>query len=293
MDDAKRLIRVFLLVLTVLAGLPVTSAAQTATAQLLGFTVTFQEPQYNPTLNETTFTYIVKGTSAADKDLSHFDIALCLPNHIVVKQGGNYKSSHPGRTEVGTDPHTGLTGIKFDVEVSKNGQQTFGFVLKGQWKIDDIEIGGKAGQNVEWGMVIAGPSCDPIACQVNYEVTQERADFRILRPGTYAALLTQIHLSGTEAVKLGFSEFGDAQYLEDPSAPAAQVEYSIGNTLADADAYGWYSAADFNGSEYYVDRGLVQAGVDITIWSRLTVETFNYSSDYRGAGKVSITPDCI
>lgn len=293
MERTKRILRVLLLTLTVLTGLQVTSTAQTTTAQLLGFTVTFDGVTYDSETNQSTFTYTVKGTRGADKDLSHFDIALCLPKHVVVRQGRNPRSSHPGRTEVGTDPHTGLTGIKFDVEVSKNGQQTFWFVLEGNWEIDDIEIGGKAGQNVEWGMTVAGPSCDPIACQVNYEVTQGRADFRVLRPGTYASVLTQIYLSGTGAVKLGFSGFEDAQYLEDPSAPAAKFEYSIGDTLADAGAYGWYSADDFNGSEYYVDRALVQAGEEITIWSRLTIETFNYSSDYQGAGKVSITLDCV
>src|SRR4029450_2550417 len=59
------------------------------------------------------------------------------------------------------DPHTGITGIKFDdLSVEKGETEGFFFSLAGHWtgSIEDVTVGLKAAQDIEFGQ-ICGPTC--------------------------------------------------------------------------------------------------------------------------------------
>lgn len=273
------------------------SLAQNTSVELLGFKITFEGVDYNPVTNESTWTYRVQGTYTGPHDLSHWILQLCRSSsvkHVVVKQGGTLKTSHPGDTKVSDhgDPHHNIAGIKFDVGVNKNGGDTyFWFVLEGDWEIGEVDIAGKAGQLLE-SSTILGPSCDPTMCEVHYSVSHGRTDLRASRPGTYASVVSVITLSGNGGVKLEFDEFTEAQYLVDPSAPPVRLEYSIGNTLAEADEYGWFPIDQFNASDLYIDKADVQLGYQVSLWVRWIIQGYNFSSDYESSGRVSITADC-
>lgn len=290
------LITVFLMGL--LAGNYSPAYAAYESIELLGFVITFEGVDYDPATNKSIWTYRIQGNYTGPHDLSHWILALCRGDevqHTVVQNRGRYEASHDN-VEVFTrrgDPIHGINGIKFDVEVNKNGGDTvFWFVLEGNWEPGPVDIGVKAGP-VSAVDKILGPSCSPAMCEIAYSVSHNRLDFRIMRPGVYAAPLAVIELSGTGGAKLTFEDFSHGQYLTDPGALPVLFEYSVGATLEEADAFGWRSADDMNGERWEYDQAEVQAGKTITLWVKATVTDYHFSSDYEAAGKISITPVCL
>lgn len=287
---------VLFLVFTMTIGLE-GAAAQTTTIKLLGYEISLTDVYYNAAADETTFTYLVKATRDARRGLSHFILAFCFDESVIVR------SSHRP-IEVGKDPTTGLTGIKFDdfeMEPEEEPQRVVWFVLKGDWPVEEIEIAAKAATLTATG-VIAGPACDPgvclacdpPACVVESIVDATRIDFRALRPGTYATKLGNIFLygNGNGGAKVTFTDFGHAQYLADRSGPPIEVAYSLGPTLAHAEAFGWRPADEFNGTELSFSKGEVQGGVELTLWIRYVVRSSNFSSDYEAMGTINVIPVC-
>lgn len=263
------------------------ASARTMSTELLGFKITLLETYYNAAADETTFTYRVESTRAATRGLSHFVIAFCLDEDAIVAS-----SHYP--IEVGKDPTTGLIGIQFDdfeMEPEDEPSRVVWFVLKGDWTVADVEISGKAATKTERA-VIAGPSCEAPACRIEYSVERSRIDLRVLRPGTYASRFARIFVSGNGGAKLTFSDFDHLQYLPNGSAPTIEVAYSFGSTLEHADAYGWWSADEFNGTELEFFPPELEGGIEVTLWVRYIVRTSNYSSDYEAGGRVSVVPIC-
>ena len=81
------------------------------------------------------------------------------------------------------DPHTGITGIKFDdVEVEKGETECFFFTLAGDWtgSIDDVTVGLKAAQDIEFGQ-ICGPSCQNCEMVLAMEPSQVTDTVPVLR----------------------------------------------------------------------------------------------------------------
>lgn len=257
-------------------------------ATLLGFTFTFDGKDYNAARDESTWHYTVTGPMVGGptyKDLSHWILALCAP-HVVVEASGAWER----RTT--PDPHHGLIGIKWDDEVSKTGSRSFYFVLKGDWDIDmTVAIGAKAGSDTASG-VLPGPSCQPDACRIDYDITT-RSDWRFMKPGTYAAVMMQLDLHGDSDVRLSFRDFANPEYLNPwVSAPPVHFEYSVGVTIDDADAYGWLPASNFNSEEVTVPKAVVSQGARLNVWGRVTVTDHTLSSDYHGGGRIIISPLC-
>lgn len=265
---------------------PFASASNETT--LLGFTFRFDGVDYNPTTNLSTWHYTVTGPMVSGptyKDLSHWIIELCVP-HKVVEASGNWER----RTR--PDPHHGIIGIKWDNEVSKTGSRSFYFVLEGNWAVaDTLQIGAKAGPNNESG-VLPGPACEADMCRIDYSITA-RNDWRFLKPGEYAAPTIQVRLWGDSGVRLHFRDFRDAEYAAGWRLSQPIVfEYSIGQTLADADNFGWYSARQFNDLEVVIPKHDVQGEALVTIWMRALLTEANRSSEYDGGGRVILELLC-
>ncbi len=118
-----------------------------------GFDVNFDGVTNNND-GTSTWTYTVTGINAAH-DLSHWVLALCEDNVI---------SASPSPWEVGTDPTSGVFGIKWDVPVNKfNGQVTFSVTLDGQYSQTTTDIAIKAGTDIFYCTTI-GPDCEEIEC---------------------------------------------------------------------------------------------------------------------------------
>ena len=136
-------------------------------------------------------------------------------------------------------------------------------------------------------------ACDPPACVVESIVDATRIDFRALRPGTYATKLGTSSFTETQRrCQVTFTDFDHAQYLADRSGPPIEVAYSLGPTLAHAEAFGWRPADEFNGTELSFSKGEVQGGVELTLWIRYVVRSSNFSSDYEAMGTINVIPVC-
>lgn len=258
-------------------------------ATLLGFTFTFDGKEYDPATDESTWRYTVTGPMVSGptyKDLSHWILALCAPHEVVEASGHKWeRRSNP-------DPHHGLIGIKWDDKVSKEGSASFHFVLKGDWAVDmSLAVAAKAGQGKESG-VLPGPGCQGDSCRIDYNVST-RSDWRFLKPGEYTTVLTRVDVQGDTGVRLGFADFGDAAYRNPwASSPDIYFEYSVGVTLDDADAFGWYPAAGFNGEEVVIPKAVVAQGARVNVWARALVTKANLSSEYGGRGRVEVQLLC-
>jgi len=66
----------------------------------------------------------------------------------------------PGSIELGYDPTTELTGIKWDEGMTGGETRTFWVTLAGNWEAEEVTVGIKAGKNEPIGTIL-GPSCTP------------------------------------------------------------------------------------------------------------------------------------
>ncbi|MBM3150337.1 MAG: hypothetical protein FJZ88_10005 [Chloroflexi bacterium] len=75
-------------------------------------------------------------------------------------------SSNPAGSK-GTDPTTGLYGIKWDQQINKTGAPVnHSFVLGGWYDVVEVDVVMKAGGDNIWGK-IDGPSCDTCSASIN------------------------------------------------------------------------------------------------------------------------------
>lgn len=81
-------------------------------ATMAGHSVTLTSHVYNEATNTTSFTYRV--TSSGDPSISHW--VLGMPSHVLSKL-----VSASEAYEIGTDPNTGVAGIKFDTGYDNGG----------------------------------------------------------------------------------------------------------------------------------------------------------------------------
>lgn len=122
--------------------------------------------------NSTTFDYCVTGLdNPGFHALSNWELSLdvaCVTPETLVGCGPEpcyYQKD---------DPHTGITGIKFDdVEVEKGETECFFFSLAGDWtdSIDDVTVGLKAAGDISFG-TICGPICE--GCELTVAMEPQR-----------------------------------------------------------------------------------------------------------------------
>jgi hypothetical protein len=111
--------------------------------------ITFLSHSFDGTYS--TWTYEV--TSGSKPSLSHWDLTWCNEGAIVEV------SEKPW--EYGTDKHTGITGIKFDKGYNDEQTRIVWFKLRGDFPVDDVLVGTKAGKdNIAYGYVKGPVNCD-------------------------------------------------------------------------------------------------------------------------------------
>ena len=115
-----------------------------------GHTITYDGREYDGVNDQTKFTYTV--TSGSQPALSHWVMALSecfFDANDVVEASESWEWVSP-------DPKTGLTGIKFDTGYEGGESRTVWFKLSGDIAEGDVQVGTKAGKNVEYD-TITGP----------------------------------------------------------------------------------------------------------------------------------------
>jgi hypothetical protein len=146
-------------------------AQECATEVTIGnFLYEFEGANYDG--SNTTFSYCVTGLdNPGFHGLSNWEMNLdvaCINREDLVGCGPEPRFYQED------DPHTGITGIKFDdLEVEKGETECFFFTLAGDWtkRIDDVTVGLKAADDVSYGQ-ICGPTCQNCELSVAIEPKQ-------------------------------------------------------------------------------------------------------------------------
>ncbi len=130
-----------------------------------GFVVSYGGRVYDSTTDRTTFTYVVSGTGVPP-DLSHFDLGLPVCSSQLMPVAYNPTDA----VSLGTDPTTGIYGIKWDLPLTVNASRTYSVTFAGNVAEGSISIAVKGGNGFEVGG-IAGPSCQLSAIDVEKYVS--------------------------------------------------------------------------------------------------------------------------
>lgn len=270
---------------------PAAEADLVRSVYLEGHTIEFLGVSYDGAAKTSTWSYRVTGSDPA---LSLLKFELCAaPQQRILAASHPYERGRGGRF----GPYYGIK-FEFGAEDWWKGARVW-FTLEGMWEASNVAVTAKAGPSDSTGQ-IAGPSCGRWQCCVSFTVNQ-RIDWRIQKPGTYAVAAIQIQLSGSSDVLLRFDDFKDMAYHTQPGMDTddtpIRVDYAIGDTLADAELFGWRPARQwapdgFNGLECFVPCSQVRPGTTITVWMRIANTAHHRSAEYESQGTVSVTSLC-
>jgi hypothetical protein len=114
-------------------------------------------------------------------------------------------------------------------------------------------------------------------------VTATRLDWRVRKPGTYAALATTITASGTGKLSIQFSKFADLARTDGIPGTIAAF-YGFGDDLVAVEAGGWISAADLNNKTRYID---LSQPAPLVMWSKISVGEEVSSAEYESKGVIT------
>ena len=134
-----------------------------------------------------------------------------------------------------------------------------------------------------------------VAQWIDWTITGTRKDWRVRQPGMYASDSLTFTIKSNNDVLVDFEDFADLLY-EDPGSapPGTQTEietwYSYGATIAEAEANGWWRAADLNDADFtFFNSNPLHYGLTYKLWSKILVEESNNSSEYEDQGLVTLT----
>lgn len=116
-------------------------------------------------------------------------------------------------------------------------------------------------------------------------VTASRLDWRVQKPGTYAAIATEISATGKGKLSVQFSEFCDLARVNG-TAGMITAFYGFGNDLAAVETGGWISAADLNNKTRYIDLSDPDP-MPILMWSKINVDDQDSSAEYENTGVIT------
>ena len=114
-------------------------------------------------------------------------------------------------------------------------------------------------------------------------MTATRLDWRVCKPGVYAALATKITASGIGKLSIEFSGFEDLSRVAGTPGAIA-VLYGFGDDLAAVETGGWISAADLNNEFRYID---LSEPVPVLMWSKINVGEEVSSAEYENEGVIT------
>lgn len=125
-------------------------------------------------------------------------------------------------------------------------------------------------------------------CEVN--VTENRYDWRILKPGTYAADCITIKLKSNNDVLLTYENFGDLQYQETGYGVKQTIDtyYAVAQSIPLPNSSLWKRASSLNGRKLMIDSDALHQGYNMKLYNKLVVENCNSSCEYENVGTVDI-----
>ncbi|MBN2472274.1 MAG: hypothetical protein JXN59_16235, partial [Anaerolineae bacterium] len=257
--------------LALLLALPVGLIAAQGTdggLRLGSFDVQYGGRTYDAAADQTTFTYLVAGTGQPP-DLSHFDLGIpvCDPALEVVGY------SPAAAVSFGTDPTTGIDGIKWDVPLLMTDTRTYSLTISGNIAEGAVSVAVKDGNGFEAG-TITGPACTRPAITLKKYVSTDAGQTWLdadIAPGPAAPLEGQVmfrlivtNAGDTDLDTIQLSDPGydlSACVIPSALAPEAFFECTLGpfpvaegaqsNAASVTAAFGSVNVSNTDSAHYY------------------------------------------
>jgi len=124
-----------------------------------------------------------------------------------------------------------------------------------------------------------------------WSIGGSRWDWRILKPGTYAADCIEFTLKSNNDVKITFAGFGDLQYQQTGEGVKQTIDtyYSWGESIAEAEENGWTRASALNAVELLARDGEdLHEGLSAKLMNKIVVVECNSSCEYENKGTITI-----
>lgn len=136
---------------------------------------------------------------------------------------------------------------------------------------------GSGKEQVPLDQILIKSASEPHA---DVSVTATRLDWRVRKPGTYAALATTVTASGIGTLSMQFSGFADLSRTDGVQGTIAAF-YGFGDDLAAAEAGGWISAAELSNKTRHID---LSEPMPVLMWSKIDVDEEDSSAEYENEG---------
>lgn len=132
-----------------------------------------------------------------------------------------------------------------------------------------------------------------VAQWINWTISGNRKDWRILKPGTYASNCISFDVASNNDVLITFSGFGDLKYQADGGVNQyIKTEYGVWNEDMPFDPNNvyWISADALNNLKLrLMDSAALHNSRNFKLFSKITVENCNSSSEYENVGQVTLS----
>jgi hypothetical protein len=125
----------------------------------------------------------------------------------------------------------------------------------------------------------------------SWSITGNRWDWRVLKPGEYAADCIGFWLQSNEAVAIDFEGFGDLTRIT-PGGVKQTIDtyYGYGDSINTAAANGWTRAADLNTLDLTIpDTAALHAGSTVKLLNRIVVDVWNSAGEYEDTAVVTLS----
>lgn len=118
-----------------------------------------------------------------------------------------------------------------------------------------------------------------------------RWDWRILKPGTYAADCIEFTLKSNNDVLIDYDGFADLAYLGEGGVKTTiDTYYSFGEDIEGAAENGWVRAVDLNDDDDMIyDSAALHAGMSTKLFNMIVVANCNSSCEYEDTGTITLT----
>ncbi|MEW5866307.1 MAG: hypothetical protein AB1774_05530 [Bacillota bacterium] len=130
-----------------------------------------------------------------------------------------------------------------------------------------------------------------VAQWIEWSIGGTRWDWRIRKPGTYAADCINFALKSNNAVAINYDGFNDLTYLEQGEGVKQTIDtyYSYGATIAEAEANGWVRASALNEEDDLIpDSAGLHAGMNTKLWNKIEVVECNSSCEYEDTATITL-----
>ena len=118
-----------------------------------------------------------------------------------------------------------------------------------------------------------------------------RWDWRILKPGTYAADCIEFKLLSNNAVLIDYDGFADLlRTTEGGVKQTIDTYYSFGESIGQAEANGWVRATDLDKHDDIIpDSATLHVGMVTKLFNKIVVENCNSSGEYEDTATLTLT----